>query len=45
MHVIVYFSLPKYNLFIHKEFIQMSDWSFNTLQEQNNKNTHFNCLL
>ncbi len=33
------------NLFIHKEFIQMSDRCFNTLQEQNNKNTYFNCLL
>ncbi len=31
------------NLFIHKEFIQMSDRCFNTLQEQNNKNINFKC--
>ncbi len=40
MYFIVYFSWPKYHLFIHKEFIQMSDRCFNTLQEQSNKNTH-----
>ncbi len=45
MYFIVYFPLPKYHLFIHKEFIQMSDRCFNTLQEQNNKITHFNSLL
>ncbi len=39
MYFIVYFSSPKYHLFIHKELIQMSDRCFNTLQEQNNKNT------